>query len=497
MNFKNNNRLEIIDKKPISVFNGPRSSEAFARDIVNIKNISGDSKPFYVMDLGKIQDLINFWTSNLPRVQPYYAVNCNYDTVLMNVLASSPSMGFFANSKEMVEKIFEFTDDSSRIFYGNSLLTGNNLNIAVKRNIPYITFYSLYDLKKIALQCPEVKLVLEVNIQSDVISEDPSTHMGASIEEVPSILAAIYKLNLHLVGFSFSVGQDKQHPMAYRNAFTVMRSLFEMAEDFGLGMMSFINIGSGFSASNILEGRQFKIIADEINNSIDYFFPSTEYPNLNISAKPGKFFAASAFSLLTNIISKDIVDADAIVDQNYSTQRSAYIYKINEGCYGSFSCKINNTIIPKCSPLFDEDASEDGQHFYGSVVGPSDCQIDIIQEVCHFRKMNVGEWLIWENMGAYSLSSYEEPFELESTESLPPPVFYFVSNEDWQGIINGSNKMENQNSLESFYYQPLLTESVVGSIEDVHSIASTEEYEDEDTMEKLQELFNFFESVYS
>lgn len=495
MNFENNNRLEIIDKKPISVFNDRRSLESFTKDIANIKNVSGDSKPFYVMDLGRVQDLINFWTTSLPRVQPYYSVDCNYDTVLMNVLSSSPNMGFFANSREMVEKIFEFTNDSSRIFYGNPLFTGNNLNIAVKKNIFCITFYSLNDLKKIALQCPEVKIVLEVNIQDDMPSEDPSAHMGASIEEVPSILATIYKLNLHLVGFSFSVGQDRQYPMAYRNAFSVIHNLFEMTEDFGLGKMSFINIGSGFSTSNILEARQFKNIADEINTSIDYFFPSTDYPNLHISAKPGRFFAASAFSLLTNIISKDIVDADAIVPQSYSTPHSAYIYKINEGCYGSFSCKINKAIIPKCSPLFDEEDSEKEQHFYGSVIGPSDCQIDVIQEVCHFRKMNVGEWLIWKNMGAYSLSNYEEPFDLESSDASSPLVFYFASNNDWQSIINASTKIENQNPIESLYFQTSPIESVVGSIEDVHSITSTEDYDDK--MEELQELFNIFESVYS
>ncbi|CEF67513.1 Ornithine/DAP/Arg decarboxylase family and Ornithine decarboxylase family and Alanine racemase/group IV decarboxylase, C-terminal domain and Orn/DAP/Arg decarboxylase 2, C-terminal domain and Orn/DAP/Arg decarboxylase 2, N-terminal domain-containing protein [Strongyloides ratti] len=496
MNFKNNNRLEIIDKKPISVFNDRRTSESFARDIANIKNVSGDSRPFYVMDLGRIQDLINFWATNLPRVRPFYAVNCNYDTVLMNILISSPFMGFFANSREMVEKIYEFTNDSSRVFYGNPLLTGNNLNIAVKRNIPYITCYSLNDLKKISLQCPEVKIVLEVNIQNDMPSEDPSAHMGATIEEIPSILAAIYKLNLHLVGFSFSVGQDRQHPMAYRDAFSVIRGLFEMAEDFGLGKMSFINIGSGFSASNILEIRQFKNIADEINASIDDFFPSIEYPDLYFSAKPGKFFAASAFSLLTNIISKDIVDVDAIVHEQFSTSRSAFIYKVNEGCYGSFSCKMNNTIIPKCSPLFDENNSEDEQHFYGSIIGSSDCQSDVIQEICHFRKMNVGEWLIWENMGAYSLSNYEEPFDLNSSETIQPPVFYYVSSDDWQNIIS-SNKIKNQNSIESLYYESFSNESVVGSIDDVHSITSSEDYEDDDKMEELQELFNIFESVYS
>uniref|UniRef100_A0A0N4ZP16 Ornithine decarboxylase n=1 Tax=Parastrongyloides trichosuri TaxID=131310 RepID=A0A0N4ZP16_PARTI len=498
MNFKNNNRLEIIDKKPISIFNDRRSSESFAQDIANIKNDHGDSKPFYVMNLGRVQDLINFWKTNLPKIQPYYAVHCNYDTVLMNVLASSPSISFFVNSKEMLDKTFEFTDDSGRILYGNTMITGNNLNSAVKRNVNTINFYSLRDLKKIALQCPEVNLVLEINVQNDEPSQDPSAHFGALIEDVPSILAAVYKLNLNLIGFSFTVGQDRQHPMAYRDAFLIMHNLFEMAEDFGLGKMSFINIGSGFSASNLLEIRTFQNIAEEINNSIDYYFPNDIYPNLQFSAKPGRFFAASAFSLLTNIISKDIVNVNAIVSTNYSTNPSGFIYKVNEGCYGSFSCKMNNTIIPKCSPLFgDTDSGDNKQLFYGSIIGPSDCTMDIVQEVCHFRKMNVGEWLIWENMGAYSLSNYDEPIEVESSESTSPLVFYYASNEDWDVMTRGINKIENPNSTESLYYPLTSLDSIISSVEDLHSITSGNIYEDEDTMEELQELFHVFESVYS
>lgn len=58
------------------------------------------------MNVGKVNTLLDVWISVLPRVRPFYAVNCNSDSVLMQVLADKPHIGFYCRTKENVEKVY-------------------------------------------------------------------------------------------------------------------------------------------------------------------------------------------------------------------------------------------------------------------------------------------------------------------------------------------------------------------------------------------------------
>jgi hypothetical protein len=42
------------------------------------------------------------------------------------------------------------------------------------------------------------------------------------------------------------------------------------------------------------------------------------------------------------------------------------------------------------------------ERVYGTVIGPmglEDPETDTIQPMCHFRQLNIGDWLIWADMG--------------------------------------------------------------------------------------------------
>ena len=53
--------------------------------VISIQNID-DS--FCVMDLGKLVESHLRWVQTLPNVQPFYAVKCNDDDMLLNILAT-------------------------------------------------------------------------------------------------------------------------------------------------------------------------------------------------------------------------------------------------------------------------------------------------------------------------------------------------------------------------------------------------------------------------
>ena len=48
----------------------------------------------------------------------------------------------------------------------------------------------------------------------------------------------------------------------------------------------------------------FPQITSVVNQQLDTLFPERDFPDLRVIAEPGRFYAASAFSLATNVIAK-------------------------------------------------------------------------------------------------------------------------------------------------------------------------------------------------
>uniref|UniRef100_A0AC35TZK2 Ornithine decarboxylase n=1 Tax=Rhabditophanes sp. KR3021 TaxID=114890 RepID=A0AC35TZK2_9BILA len=490
---ESNFRIEHFGNKSVSIFKKSTNSDAFAKHVAHLKTCQGDLRPFYVMNMGLINELVDVWTTTLPRVQPFYAVNSNNNNILLKLLASSPIMGFYANSKQTVDDILEVVDPS-RIIYGNPLLTANSINIAAKHNIPTMTFSSERDLNKIQRQYPEAQLLLEVNVLGEVSSSDPNAFLGADLDEIPSILTAVYRSNMKLVGFSFNLGFDRQTPSAYFQSLKYICQLFEMSEDFGINTVNMISIGSGFSSVNI---HNFKQIGDGINAALETYFPTSKFPHIHITARPGKFFSSSAFSLITNVISKKVVDASLITNDGYHASHPAFVYQTNEGYYGSFGCRTTSSISPQCTPLFGNN-NEEEKEFYGTILGPTECRLDIVQELCRFRQMDIGDWLLWNEMGAYTFNNNnDDSFDIDDQEkqqSRDPSIFYFSNEEEWECLFIREQKELLQIKCEcGFFESDSNTTSLMGSIENINSITT----HDEDMMEDLKELFDPMGSVFA
>ena len=50
--------------------------------------------------------------------------------------------------------------------------------------------------------------------------------------------------------------------------------------------------------------QSFPQITSVVNQQLDTLFPERDFPDLRVIAEPGRFYAASAFTLVTNVIAK-------------------------------------------------------------------------------------------------------------------------------------------------------------------------------------------------
>jgi hypothetical protein len=71
---------------------------------------------------------------------------------------------------------------------------------------------------------------------------------------------------------------------------------------------------------------------------------------------------------------------------------------------------------------------------YGTVIGQmgfEDEETDIVQTICHFRQLNVGDWLIWTGIGAYSFGNRGTIDDDKDFDGNSPAIFYFASKDNW------------------------------------------------------------------
>jgi len=93
---------------------------------------------------------------------------------------------------------------------------------------------------------------------------------------------------------------------------------------------------------------------------------------------------------------------------------------INDGVYGSFNCKFYDHVHPMGFPLLP--ALDEGQKKWATTIwGPTCDGLDQVEELTFMREVDVGEWLCYPNMGAYTSAAGSE------FNGFPrPKSFYFI-----------------------------------------------------------------------
>ncbi|ETN83690.1 Pyridoxal-dependent decarboxylase, sheet domain protein [Necator americanus] len=190
----------------------------------------------------------------------------------------------------------------------------------------------------------------------------------------------------------------------------------------GLGFcMKILDLGGGYPGS--AHHTSFESIAAVIRSAVDEFFP--EGMGVRLIAEPGRFFAAAPFTLVCNVIHATEVSAEKITKQPEDSEHTGYMYYINDGVYGSFNCILFDHVQPEGVPLFDEIAEE----YPTTIWGPTCDSLDKVEDKKHMRRLSVGDWILYSNMGAYTCSASTTFNGFQR----PTPV-YVINRENWSEI---------------------------------------------------------------
>jgi len=383
----------------------------WVKGIIDQKN--GNQPVFTAVDLGRLIHQARLWKKYLPRVQPYYAVKSNPD---MHILRTMMILGlnFDCASKGEIEQVLSLGAEPTQIIYANPAKGFEHILYAKEKDVKQMTFDNLAELKKIIQYFPNAELVLRIS-SNDTMSLLPFGYkFGARRDDAFALIAACAELKANLIGISFHVGSGCYSPVAFIDTLHRAREVFYEAEKHGV-KLTLLDIGGGFPGDN--EGTiTFSEIASAIAPVIDSLFPS----DIHVIAEPGRFFCSSTTTVALQIYAKrEYVLRRVDPETNEITDIKETQYYCPDGVYGNFNNIIYDHAKPICRPLYEPPL--DALLYNSTFFGPTCDSIDVIAKNISFPDMQLGDWIYFNNMGAYTIAagSCFNGFER-------PPIYYGI-----------------------------------------------------------------------
>ncbi|XP_063810195.1 antizyme inhibitor 2 [Pseudophryne corroboree] len=371
-------------------------------EIINDVSKTDDQDAFFVADLGDVVTKHLRFLKALPRVKPFYAVKCNSSRGVVQVLAELGA-GFDCASKTEIELVQSIGVIPENIIYANPCKQISQMKYAAKHGVQMMTFDNEVELSKVSRNHPNAKMVLRIATDDTNSSTRLSVKFGAPLKSCRHLLEMAKNLHVDVIGVSFHVGSGCSNPKAYDQSISDARLVFEMASEFGYKMW-LLDIGGGFPGTDE-EKNLFNEISAVINPALDLYFP--EGSGVKIIAEPGRYYVASAFSLAVNIIAKKEVQLDQCGPEDEEIcPKKNIMYYVNDGVYGSFNCIFfDHAHHAHPQPILLKKPSPDQPLYSSSLWGPTCDGLDLINEHVQLPELNVGDWLLFDNMGAYTVAA--------------------------------------------------------------------------------------------
>eukprot|EP00742_Colponemidia_sp_Colp-10_P000108 GILJ01000120.1.p1 GENE.GILJ01000120.1~~GILJ01000120.1.p1 ORF type:complete len:483 (+),score=53.04 GILJ01000120.1:212-1450(+) len=407
-------------------FDVAQTSDSLQSVLRSVINREQSEEAFYVVDLARVAKKLHQWRACLPRVDAFYAVKCNPDAAIVALLASQGA-SFDCASKAEINSVMSCGVAQDRILYANPCKAMPELRYAHSRGITMMTFDNVEELHKIKKVYNtagglSARLVLRILVDDDHSHCPLGSKFGADLGDVPALLKTAQDLELEVFGVSFHVGSGCYDPIAWVSAIKDARKVFDMATEAGF-KMTLLDLGGGYPGVDD-DKISIEAIARGISPVLDCLFPADE---VRVIAEPGRYFVETCTSLCVNVFGKQKREAKDVKELNTSEKEEAvFEYFVNEGVYGMFKDHLlldvyfePNLLSMKATSTRQD--SEDKK--YTSVVyGPTGDSKDCINASVELPELQIGDWLYFTHMGAYSVSI----MSCFNGFTRPKPVYVFT-----------------------------------------------------------------------
>lgn len=403
-------------------------------EFINSRIESGyECGSFLVTNLNCVVHQLKQWRAELPMVEPFYAVKCNPDHSIIRLLASM-GCNFDCATMGEVDLVLNGLGDAlsfgpngkagTGIVYANPAKMQHMLEFAINNGVRMTVIDGEDELIKIA-ETPgheNLQLLLRLTTDDKASVCRFSKKFGCPVAEAPRLLDVAVELGLNIAGVSFHVGSGCGDAAAYATALDHARIVFEEGAKRGMPAMSIVDIGGGFPGGINGDGGPgmptFHQIAATVRSSIDDFLLKLDRPasEIRFIAEPGRYFVSSSTTIATKVYSRK---------GGKNKYQALYV---DDGVYGSFNNVVYDHALPvpkRLTSVLAKEQTKEADLIPSAVFGPT---CDGLDQMCSLEntvlpRCEVGEWLIWEEQGAYT---HTASFVFNGYTHIPKKTYCFL-----------------------------------------------------------------------
>lgn len=341
------------------------------------------------MSPSRVQRSLDLWDRHLPSVIPYYAVKCNPDRQILHYLWGK-GVGFDCASEREIRSIHSLgrgpIQSDRRIVYANPCKSEEAIRYAKEVGSPLTVVDSVEEVEKLAGYSGGALIRIAVDDKESTMPF--SSKFGASGYGISHIAAAAAANRLPIHGISFHVGSGCLSGRAYSRAIS---AAYNHLNTVG-GQANIIDIGGGYLADET----DFKEKAGHIHNEMTRVsMDSIERARpIEWIAEPGRFFASNSFDFFVRVLGK-------------KRGPGGWAYTVDDSLYGQFS----NILFDHATPSWirvTESREKVRKQVRGVLFGRTCDSVDVIAKAESMEELEVGDWLWFPGMGAYTRATASE-----------------------------------------------------------------------------------------
>jgi ornithine decarboxylase len=315
----------------------------------------------------------------LPGVDLYYAVKSNAAPQIVSILKSEGCL-FDICSHGEIDIVKSEGIRADECIHTHPIKRDSDIRYALDFGVSVFVVDNEDEIKKFVPYKDKVELLVRMAIQNPACLVNLSHKFGVAPECTFDLIEKTAKLGLKVKGICFHCGSQNQNSLKYIEALEYCRDICRKAALKGIPI-EVIDIGGGFPINYLTPVPPLAQFCEPINEYLERYFS-----NYRIIAEPGRVLSGPSMTLATRVMGR-------------SLRSGVWWYYLDEGVYGSFSGKMYDHGE---YPMFID---RPGPKFNSVLAGPTCDSIDITYENIALPKLEIGDLLVFESMGAYTSAS--------------------------------------------------------------------------------------------
>jgi ornithine decarboxylase len=335
--------------------------------------------PLLVLDCQVLKRQVEQLRAALPGVDFFYAVKAFPHPDIINTMDQC-GVGFDLASSGEIELVRQFYVNPRNTIHTHPIKKNRDIRDSLRFGCTTFVVDNAEEMKKFYPYQNRVGLLLRISFPNPDAIVDLSRKFGCSPDEATELLARARQMDMHVKGLSFHVGSQSRNSAMHVTAIRRCREIIDEYNQHADIPMSTLDIGGGFPVDYSGKVPDINSFCAPINEAL------RELEDIHVIAEPGRYLVAPAAISITSVTGK-------------ATRGGRDWYYLDDGVYGAYSGQIfDHARYPiRCLKT--------GPVTPAVLAGPTCDSIDIISDDIMLPKLDVGDLVIGEMMGAYTVST--------------------------------------------------------------------------------------------